>query len=139
MVLKGTSGTTPCSSDVRLPISGSITITRLDSRIETFHNRKGRIELIFRNQDSNKAIAMKLTLVSQWKAHYTVDDVLQIRKNKFCSSPKLWKWIQMKSGLGGYDLVKEYTLRPCLAKHYFGMNPFRNSSKRNIKFCHWSI
>ncbi|KAJ5135652.1 Aminoglycoside phosphotransferase [Penicillium bovifimosum] len=47
----------------------------------------------FRNKDLRKTIAKKLTLISEWKAQYTVTPS-RLRKDMFVTSPKLWKWIQ---------------------------------------------
>ncbi|KAJ5700465.1 hypothetical protein N7536_003478 [Penicillium majusculum] len=47
----------------------------------------------FRNKDLRNTIA-KLTLISEWKAQYAVNNSPRLRKDMFVTSPKLWKWIQ---------------------------------------------
>jgi hypothetical protein len=48
----------------------------------------------FRNKDLRNTIAKKLTLISEWKAQYTVNNPPRLRKDMFVTSPKLWKWIR---------------------------------------------
>lgn len=48
----------------------------------------------FGNKDLRSTIAKKLTLMSEWKAQYTVNNSSRLRKDMFVASPKLWKWIQ---------------------------------------------
>ena len=48
----------------------------------------------FRTKDLRNTIAKKLTLISEWKAQYTVKNSPRLRKDMFVASPKLWKWIQ---------------------------------------------
>ena len=48
----------------------------------------------FRNKDLRNTIAKKLTLISEWKAQYAVNNSPRLRKDMFVTSPKLWKWIQ---------------------------------------------
>ena len=48
----------------------------------------------FRNKELRKTIAKKLTLMSEWKTQYTVNNSPRLRKNMFVASSKLWKWIQ---------------------------------------------
>ncbi|KAJ5414168.1 hypothetical protein N7509_000795 [Penicillium cosmopolitanum] len=47
----------------------------------------------FRDKDFRKAIAMKLTLVSDWKRQYAEIQEPRLRENMFVASPVLWKWI----------------------------------------------
>ncbi|TQB67842.1 hypothetical protein MPDQ_004520 [Monascus purpureus] len=39
-------------------------------------------------------IAKKLTVMSEWKTQYAINDPPRLRKDIFVASPKLWKWIQ---------------------------------------------
>jgi hypothetical protein len=49
----------------------------------------------FRNKDLEKTIAKKLTLMSEWKIQYILNNPQRLRKDSmFIASPKLWKWIQ---------------------------------------------
>ncbi|PYI03526.1 hypothetical protein BO78DRAFT_463224 [Aspergillus sclerotiicarbonarius CBS 121057] len=48
----------------------------------------------FQNKDLRKTIAKKLTLMSEWKSQYTVDQSQRLRTDMFVASPYLWKWIQ---------------------------------------------
>ncbi|KAI9035137.1 Aminoglycoside phosphotransferase [Aspergillus affinis] len=48
----------------------------------------------FRNKEFRETIARKLTLVSERKTQYTVNDSRRLRKDMFVASSKLWKWIQ---------------------------------------------
>ncbi|KAH1486011.1 hypothetical protein KXX06_004394, partial [Aspergillus fumigatus] len=48
----------------------------------------------FRNKDLRKTIAKKLTVVSEWKTQYAVDNPPRLRGDMFITSPRLWKWIQ---------------------------------------------
>ncbi|KAJ5667808.1 Aminoglycoside phosphotransferase [Penicillium maclennaniae] len=48
----------------------------------------------FRNKGVRSTIAKKLTLMSEWKAKYTVTKSPRLRNDMFVASPHLWKWIQ---------------------------------------------
>lgn len=48
----------------------------------------------FQNKELRNTIAKKLTLASEWKTRYIVNNPPRIRKDMFVASPKLWKWIQ---------------------------------------------
>ncbi|KAK6832204.1 hypothetical protein RU639_002797 [Aspergillus parasiticus] len=48
----------------------------------------------FQNKDFRNTIARKLTLISEWKTQYTVNNQPRLRKDMFVASSKLWKWIQ---------------------------------------------
>ncbi|OOF98680.1 hypothetical protein ASPCADRAFT_504297 [Aspergillus carbonarius ITEM 5010] len=48
----------------------------------------------FRNKDLRYTIAKKLTLVSEWKTQYIVNQRPSLRSNMFVADSRLWKWIQ---------------------------------------------
>ncbi|KAB8214863.1 hypothetical protein BDV33DRAFT_208862 [Aspergillus novoparasiticus] len=48
----------------------------------------------FQNKDVRNTIARKLTLISEWKTQYTVNNQPRLRKDMFVACPKLWKWVQ---------------------------------------------
>ncbi|KAE8149431.1 kinase-like domain-containing protein [Aspergillus avenaceus] len=49
----------------------------------------------FQNKDLRKTIAKKLTLMSEWKTQYAVDNAAKpLRRDMFVTSPALWKWIE---------------------------------------------
>lgn len=48
----------------------------------------------FQNKDLRNTIAKKLTLISEWKTQYSVNNQPRLRRDIFVASPKLWKWIQ---------------------------------------------
>ncbi|KAJ5987968.1 hypothetical protein N7481_003178 [Penicillium waksmanii] len=49
----------------------------------------------FRDRDFRKTIAMKLTLVSDWKRQYAASQEPSLRENLFVASPELWKWVHL--------------------------------------------
>lgn len=61
----------------------------------------------FRNKDLRETIAKKLTIMSEWKTRFTVNNSPRLRKDMFVASPKLWKWIQqcVQAGLGRHVLT----------------------------------